>query len=171
MLWICSPQNFVISAKWFLFVSRRRWKGYSFQENQMSEVVGDLSRLSVLPRLILRGGNPKSSQESGLNALAEGEKRKSHAPAKGRVIGHAAQKIIQRFKVCPNFPRTDWLDGFQSYTVILQSHLTLDHNYNFNDSYANYIFSSFIRFIVFSTSDHIANKTYLNRTSLSVHCY
>jgi len=91
MLWICSPQNFVISAKWFLFVSRRRSKGFSFQENQTSEVVGDLSRL-FLPRLTLRGGNPKTSQESGLNALAEGEKRERPASAKGRVIGHARLK-------------------------------------------------------------------------------
>ena len=134
-------------------------------------MVGDLSRL-FLPRLTLRGGNPKSSHQSGLIALAEGGKRKSPAPAKGRAIGHAAQKAILQCKVCPNFPRNDWLDGFESLTVISQSHLTLDDNYYFNDSHAaNYIFSSFIRFIVFSTSDHIANKTYLNRTSLSVHCY
>ena len=76
MLLICSPQNFVVSAKCFLFVSRKRSKGFLFQENQTSEVVGNLSRL-FLPRLTLRGGNPKTSQESGLIALAEGGKGKT----------------------------------------------------------------------------------------------
>ena len=52
-------------------------------------MVDDLSGL-FLPRLTLRGGNPKTSQESDLIALAEGEKRKRPAPAKGKVICHAA---------------------------------------------------------------------------------
>ena len=128
-------------------------------------MVGDLSGL-FLPRLTLRSGNPKTSQESGL-LWPRGEKGKATPRPKERQF---ATRLKKQCKVCPNFPRTDWLDGFASYTVISQSHLTLDPNYYFNDSFAaNYIFTSFIRFIVFSTSDHIANKTYLNRTSLSVH--
>ena len=104
--------------------------------------------------------------------FGRGGKKEKPRPRQRKGNWPRGSKTIQRCKVCPNFPRTDWLDGFESYTVISQSHLTLDSNYYFNDSYAaNFIFTSFIRFIVFSTSDHIANKTYLNRTSLSVHCW
>ena len=68
--------NFRDFCKVIPFVSRRRSKGFSFQENQTSDGVGDLSWL-FFSRLTLRGGNPKNLSREWLECFGrEGKKEK-----------------------------------------------------------------------------------------------